>query len=96
MKLIDLRRQYNNAHPDKLLTSVIIAEKAGVPLADEFTMELGRPVTATVAGRVLQAFSELTEKLYTTRNVLVEIKQPKPASHFALFGDAEGDATWKG
>lgn len=96
MKLIDVRRQYNNAHPDKPLTSTLVAEKAGVPLADEFTMELGRPVTATVARRVLQAFSELTEKPYTIRDVLVEIKQASPEPRFALFGDEEGGATWRG
>lgn len=71
--LLELRRSYDQLL-GKQITSRQVAEKAGVPVADEFMMELGCPVSLEVASRVIKAFSILTGQQYSLRDITVSIK----------------------
>ena len=73
--LLQLRRSYN-ANTDIPITSQQLAQAAHVPLADEFMMELGRPVSAEIANRVIDTFSQLTGHRYTLANISVSLKEP--------------------
>ena len=72
--LMQLRRQHNQ-HTDPPITSKQIAELAAVSTSDEFLMELGRPVNAAVANRVINAFNTITGKRYTFDDIEVSIKK---------------------
>ncbi|HZR44369.1 MAG TPA: hypothetical protein VFB12_29925 [Ktedonobacteraceae bacterium] len=72
--LMKLRRDYNE-HTDTLITSQQLAEADGVPLADEFTMELGRPVSIQIANKILNPFNTLTGQHYTFTDVEVTLKE---------------------
>ncbi len=73
--LLQLRRSYNNS-TDTPITSQQLAQAARVPLADEFMMELGRPVSAEIANRVINTFSKLAGHRYTLANISVSLKEP--------------------
>jgi hypothetical protein len=72
--LLQLRRDYNK-HTDTPITSKQIAEKAAVSQADEFLMELGCPVNAAIANRVINAFNTITGKQYTFNEMKVSLKK---------------------
>jgi hypothetical protein len=71
--LLQARRAYNH-HANTMITSQQLASMAVVPLAEEFLMELGRPVSYETARRVLGAFSTLTGRQYTLNDVDVTLK----------------------
>ncbi len=73
-RLIDLRRRHNEAK-NVHITSSQIAKLAQVRACDEFQMELGQPVNASVANRVLNAFNTLTGKQYTFNDFKVQINK---------------------
>ena len=72
--LLQLRRDYNQ-QTDTPITSKQLAEKAAVSTSDEFLVELGRPVNAAVANRVINAFNTITGKRYTFDDIEVSIKK---------------------
>ena len=72
--LMKLRRDYNE-RAEIPITSQRLAEVAGVALADEFLMELGRPVSAEVARRVIKTFNALTGQHYTFADIEVSLKK---------------------
>lgn len=71
--LMQLRRTFNAAS-GRMITSTQLAKAAIVPLADEFQMELGRPVSKEVAERVIHAFSVAAGHYYTLADITVTLK----------------------
>ena len=72
--LLQLRRDYNQ-RTDTPITSKQLADLAAVRLSDEFLMELGRPVNAAIANRVINAFNTITGKRYIFNDIKVSIKK---------------------
>jgi hypothetical protein len=57
-KLLEMRREAN-------LTSQQLAEAAGVPLSQEYAVEIGGFVDRATAEKVINAFSSLTHSHHT-------------------------------
>lgn len=75
--LLQLRRRHNEQHSMDI-TPRMVADRAGVRPCDEFTMEIGRPVSAAIANRVVNAFNTLTKGHYTFADITMTLK---PAEH---------------
>jgi hypothetical protein len=71
--LMQLRKEYNKDRTD-ILTSKQLAKDAGVPLADEFQMEIGGWVSRENAIKILRAFSIKVGKQYTLNDVAFRLK----------------------
>jgi hypothetical protein len=70
--LIELRRRHNEAK-NVHITPSQIAKLAQVRIGDEFCVELGQPVNASVANRVLNAFNSLTGSRLSFNDFQVQI-----------------------
>jgi len=66
--LMQLRRSLGT------ITSRQVAELAGVPLHEEYLMEIGRPVTRQLAETILHALSLLAGQHYTLEDIDVSFK----------------------
>ncbi len=71
--LMQLRKEYNRNRAE-MLTSKQLAEAAGVPLVDEFQMEIGGWVSKDCAVKILEAFSFKTGLRYTLNEVQFHLK----------------------
>jgi len=63
------------------VTARQVAEAAGLPLREEYLIELGRPVSSEVAHNLLQAFSRLVGKPYTLEDVIIVVQPVERVPH---------------
>lgn len=75
--LRELRRDYN-ARTGKELTSMDIAEDAGVELGREWAIEIGGNTTEGDARTVLAAYARITGERVTIDDIALKIKPEKP------------------
>ncbi len=57
------------------ISSQVVAEQAGVPLREEYLLEIGVPVERQTALKILNAFSRLVNQTYTLDDIWVSIKK---------------------
>lgn len=79
-RLLDLRRQHN----EKTSTPVTIQQIAKLAIvhpADVLVMELGQPVDALIANRILNAFNTLTGSTLTFADITMKLKPAPKATH---------------
>ncbi len=66
--LKELRRQHN-------ISLTALAEQAGVPLREEYLLEIGVPVEKQTVLKILKAFSRLVDQTYTLDDIWASIKK---------------------
>ena len=78
--LMQLRRSLGS------ITSRQVAELAGVPLREEYLMEIGQPVTRDFAERIMGALSTLAEKQYELADVDLLLRNAESSTEETLSG----------